>query len=79
METLSSTKKSQTVASDPVTGELAPPSVEAVTKLNEVATAKLAKIVRRGTAGEKGWDGYNQAELAAARDLLDRDTQKIQR
>lgn len=79
LEALSSTKKSHTAASDPVTGELAPPTIEAVTKLNEVATAKLAEIVRKGTAGEKGWDGYNASELAAARELLDQDTQKIQR
>ncbi|EME39497.1 hypothetical protein DOTSEDRAFT_47986 [Dothistroma septosporum NZE10] len=79
LETLSSTKKSQMVATDAVTGELAPPTIEAVTKLNEVATEKLAEIVRKGTAGAKGWDGYNVAELAAARELLDRDSQKIQR
>ncbi|KAK4546155.1 hypothetical protein LTR36_002292 [Oleoguttula mirabilis] len=79
LETLEGVRKPQTASADPVTGELAPPSLEAVKKLNQLATAKLAEIVRRGSAGEKGWDGYSPAELSAARDLLDRDTQKIQR
>lgn len=67
------------MASDPATGDLAPPSIDAVKKLNEVATAKLAEIVRKGTAGEKGWDGYSPSELIAARELLNRDTQQISR
>lgn len=79
LEVLGSTKKSQQVATDPVNGELAPPKVESVRKLNEVATAKLAEIVRRVGAGEKGWDGYNEAEIAAARALLEGETQKIER
>ncbi|KAF2168910.1 hypothetical protein M409DRAFT_65264 [Zasmidium cellare ATCC 36951] len=79
LDALQSTKKSQQVASDPLAGDLAPPSIDAVKKLNEVATAKLAEIVRRGTAGEKGWDGYSASELIAARELLDRGTQQIQR
>ena len=65
--------------SDPLAGDLAPPSIENVRKLNELATAKLAEIVRRSTSGEKGWDGYNAAEIAAARALLDKDVQKIAR
>ncbi|KAK1069749.1 Inositol phosphatase SIW14 [Friedmanniomyces endolithicus] len=79
LEALQSTKKGQTTASDPLAGDLAPPSVATVKKLNELATAKLAEIVRRGTAGEKGWDGYSEAELKAAKDLIDRDTQRIER
>lgn len=79
LDALPNVKKSQQVSSDPATGDLAPPSIEAVTKLNELATAKLAEIVRRSAAGEEGWDGYSQSELIAARELLDRDTQKIQR
>jgi len=62
-----------------VTGDLAPPSIKSVTKLNEVATSKLAEIVRRSSASEKGWDGYNETEITAARELLDKDTQKIER
>lgn len=79
LETLEGVKKPQQSSADPVTGDLAPPSLSVVKKLNQLATSKLAEIVRKGTAGEKGWDGYSQAELSAARDLLDKDTQKIQR
>ncbi|WPH01157.1 Hypothetical protein R9X50_00399200 [Acrodontium crateriforme] len=55
------------------------PPIASVQKLNELATAKLANILRRSSSGEKGWDGYSAAELAAVRQLLDKDTQKIQR
>ncbi|PPJ59548.1 hypothetical protein CBER1_09802 [Cercospora berteroae] len=79
LDVLSSSKKGQVTSSDPSTGDLAPPSIENVKKLNELATAKLAEIVRRSTSGEKEWDGYNAAEIAAARELLDKDTQKISR
>lgn len=48
-------------------------------KLNEVATAKLAEIVRRSKSGEKGWDGYSEAELIAAHELLSRDGEKVVR
>ena len=74
-----SNKKSQQSSADPVTGDLAPPSLASVKKLNEIATSKLAEITRRSSSGEKGWDGYSEAELIAARELLDRDTQKIER
>ncbi|KXS98184.1 hypothetical protein AC578_6411 [Pseudocercospora eumusae] len=60
-------------------GELSLPKVESVRKLDQVATAKLAEIVRRVGAGEKGWDGYNEAEIAAAKELLAKKTQKIER
>lgn len=76
---LAITKKGQLTTSDSQAGDLAPPSIETVKKLNELATAKLAEIVRRSTSGEKGWDGYNAAEIAAARALLDKDVQKIAR
>ena len=62
-----------------MSGDLAPPTLESVKKLNELATSKLGEIVRRGSSGEKGWDGYSESELIAARELLNRDTQKIQR
>ncbi|KAF7188149.1 TPR repeat protein oca3, partial [Pseudocercospora fuligena] len=74
LEVLGTTKKGQ-----PADGELPLPKVESVRKLNQVATAKLAEIVRRVSAGEKGWDGYNEAEIAAAKELLARETQKIER
>lgn len=46
------------------------PTLSTVKDLDEVATEKLAEIVRRNAAGEKDWQGYNQAEIAAARELL---------
>lgn len=77
VEVLGSGKKAP--QADLGAGELALPTSETVKKLNRLATAKLAEIVRRGSSGEKGWDGYSEAELAAAREILDRDTQKIER
>ncbi|KAI0810708.1 tetratricopeptide [Xylaria sp. FL0064] len=47
------------------------PAASTLQKLDEVATEKLAEIVRRNTAGEKDWQGYAEAEIAAARELLD--------
>ncbi|KAI0977349.1 tetratricopeptide [Xylaria arbuscula] len=47
-----------------------PPS-STLQKLDEVATEKLAEIVRRNTSGEKDWQGYDKAEIAAARELLE--------
>jgi hypothetical protein len=44
-------------------------------KLDQLATEKLARIVRKGSAKEPGWTGYEQAEIIAARALLDRDVQ----
>ena len=58
----------ETVASLP------PPAKKDVERLNELATAKLAEIVRRAGAGagpEKGWEGYEEGDLKAARELLD--------
>ncbi|KAI0012848.1 tetratricopeptide [Xylariaceae sp. FL0662B] len=46
------------------------PSAEILRKLDEVATEKLSEIVRRSSAGEKGWQGYDEAEVRAARELL---------
>ena len=57
-------------------GDIAPPSVATIEKLHELATAKLAEIVRRSGSGEAGWD-YDQSELISARELLDRDTQVV--
>lgn len=78
LQTLNTTSKPAKASSD-VPGDLAPPSLESIKGLHEKATAKLAEIVRRATAGENGWDGYDKAELAAARELLDKGTQTIQR
>jgi ER membrane protein complex subunit 2 len=55
------------------------PATSTVQKLHELATSKLAEIVRKGSTDEKGWDGYDEAELIAARELLDRDSQSVPR
>ncbi|KAI1335191.1 tetratricopeptide, partial [Xylariaceae sp. FL0016] len=52
------------------TEELLVPSTATLNHLDEVATEKLAEIVRRNAAGEKAWQGYDQAEITAARELL---------
>ena len=46
------------------------PSPDAVRKLEEIATRKLAKIVRAFKGGRKDGAGYDEAEVAAARELL---------
>ncbi|KAF1845815.1 uncharacterized protein K460DRAFT_338417 [Cucurbitaria berberidis CBS 394.84] len=49
------------------------PALATVKKLEEIATSKLAEIVRHYKAGNKGWRGFDEAEVIAARELLDRD------
>jgi hypothetical protein len=71
---LSSSKSQKTSDS-----ELPPPSLKTVEKLNEAATAKLSEIVRRSKSGEKNWDGYSEAELIVAQELLNRDAQNVAR
>jgi hypothetical protein len=44
-----------------------------VERLNETATAKLSEILRKSVGGEAGYDGYDQAELIAAKELLNRE------
>jgi len=46
------------------------PTPQTLQSLDKVATEKLAEIVRRSSAGEKGWQGYDAAEVAAAKELL---------
>ncbi|KAI1377384.1 tetratricopeptide [Hypoxylon crocopeplum] len=53
------------------------PDLATLTKLDEMATEKLAEIVRRSSAGEKGWQGYDEAEIKATRELLDNDSGAI--
>jgi ER membrane protein complex subunit 2 len=55
------------------------PDPKTVELLNQNATEKLSEIVRRSVNGEKGWQGYDSAELIAARELLDRDASSIVR
>ncbi|KAJ0381630.1 hypothetical protein COL26b_000308 [Colletotrichum chrysophilum] len=51
----------------------------AMQKLNEVATQKLAEIVRRNSAKDRLWQGYNESEVAAARDLLSKESVELVR
>lgn len=50
------------------------PSTTTLQRLDALATEKLAEITRRFSAGEKGWQGYDGAEIAAARELLQTDS-----
>jgi len=59
--------------------DLPPPSLSTVQRLNELATSKLAEIIRRSSTREKGWEGYEGSEIIAARELLDRDAQDLRR
>ncbi|KAK7521961.1 uncharacterized protein IWZ02DRAFT_127930 [Phyllosticta citriasiana] len=77
LEVLPQASTKQAVA-DPQSGDLPPPTTATVEKLHELATAKLAEIVRRSNARESGWD-YDQAEVIAARELLDRDSAEVTR
>jgi len=47
------------------------PKIATVKKLEEIATTKLGEIVRNASSGKTGWTGYDQAEVTAARELLD--------
>ncbi|KAK0670811.1 hypothetical protein QBC41DRAFT_220747 [Cercophora samala] len=49
------------------------PDSNTIERLNELATAKLAEIVRHSSAQDRGWRGYDAAEVAAARELLSED------
>ncbi|KAI4928717.1 hypothetical protein J4E85_005335 [Alternaria conjuncta] len=49
------------------------PNAQTVEKLEEIATNKLAEIIRQYKSGNKAWQGYDEAEIIAARELLDRD------
>ncbi len=55
------------------------PDIAAIQKLNEAATKKLAEIVRLHGAGHRLWQGYNGAEIEAARELLSKSTSGIVR
>lgn len=53
---------------DPV--DFAVPSISTIERLSEKATQKLSEIVRRSTAKESGWRGYEESEVMEAQDLL---------
>ncbi|KDN62483.1 putative tetratricopeptide [Colletotrichum sublineola] len=55
------------------------PDVTTLQKLNELATQKLADIVRRNGAQEKLWQGYDESEVSAARDLLSKESAELVR
>ncbi|KAK3897811.1 TPR repeat protein oca3 [Staphylotrichum tortipilum] len=59
--------------------EFALPDTSTVERLNELATAKLAAIVRHSTARDRGWRGYSEADVSAARVLLTEDASAIKR
>jgi hypothetical protein len=59
--------------------ETSPPKLATVQKLEQLATSKLGEIIRNYSAGNKGWTGYDEAEVIAARELLDRDAAGVQR
>jgi ER membrane protein complex subunit 2 len=49
------------------------PDNATIQKLDELATEKLAQITRKYSAGERDWQGYDEAEIAAAKELLEKD------
>lgn len=55
------------------------PDVTMLQNLNELATKKLAEIVRRNGAQERLWQGYDESEVAAARDLLSKESAELVR
>lgn len=77
VEVLPQAPKSKDSAESSYT-DLPLPFLDVVQRLEVLATEKLAEIIQKGTRGEKGWEGYDEPELIAARELLDRDA-KIQR
>lgn len=64
-------------STDPEDFSLPAPAI--AEKLNEKATEKLSEIVRRSGAKEKGWRGYDESELAAARELLSKESSSVVR
>ncbi|KAK3373780.1 hypothetical protein B0T24DRAFT_274470 [Lasiosphaeria ovina] len=60
-------------------GGLRLPDTSTIERLNELATAKLSEIVRHSTAGDRGWRGYDEVEVAAARELLSEDASAASR
>lgn len=67
------------IAKLPADEDFPVPSLQTVEKLKELATKKLAEIVRKSAANERGWEGYDEAEVIAARALLDRESAGVAR
>jgi ER membrane protein complex subunit 2 len=55
------------------------PDAATLQRLDELATEKLAEITRKFAAGEKGWQGYDEAEIVAAKALLEKDSSAVPR
>ncbi|KAF2405572.1 tetratricopeptide repeat domain-containing protein [Trichodelitschia bisporula] len=79
LEVLPSAPKSASNTTDSAFSDLPLPSVQIVERLNEKSTERLANIVRRNAAAERGWDGYDRAEVIAARELLNREEKHVER
>jgi ER membrane protein complex subunit 2 len=73
LTTLQNPKQSKADAGLPL------PDIKTVERLNETATAKLAEIVRKSASREDGWEGYDRAEVIAAKELINRDAKPITR
>lgn len=56
-----------------------PPSFSEVERLNEAAMAKLAEIIRRHSTDDGHGGAYDEAEVNAARELLDKYASKVAR
>lgn len=70
---MQASKTTSTVGSDTVAGT--PSSRAKYQKLNELATSELADILTHVSAGAGSWQGYKEAEVIAARQLLDNESQ----
>jgi hypothetical protein len=55
------------------------PSLVTIQKLNQQATAMLSEIVRKSSPDDKTGYNYDQAEVIAAGELLDKDKQFVER
>ena len=55
------------------------PSIERIEKLSQLAIARIAEIIRRSNGGDVDFSGYNGAEIAAAKELLDGHTLHVPR
>ncbi|KAH7318746.1 hypothetical protein B0I35DRAFT_250966 [Stachybotrys elegans] len=55
------------------------PDTATLEKLNQLATAKLGEMVRRNTAQEAGWQGYDASEITAAQELLAKSSSSVVR
>lgn len=79
LQTLNKTGSNAVATREAAETEYSPPSAVTVQKLNEKATSKLAEIVRKASLKTDKWEGYEQSEIIAARELLDRDGDSITR